>query len=92
MVGFRSGLGLGLGCNWQGERLDQFTWPHQARYMVHFSSSRFRFRFRFRFSFRVRVRVRVRVRLGFRFRLGRGAGGSVPVATTDSIHSTCIKL
>ena len=27
-----------------------------------------------------------------RIRLGGGVGGSVPVATTDPVHSTCIEL
>ena len=44
---------------------------------------------------RLRASVRIRLRLGLRIRLRVGGGcvgGSVPVSTTDSLHSTCSEL
>ena len=40
----------------------------------------------------MRVRVRVRPRVRVRVRLRGRVGGSVPVATPNSVHSTCIQL
>ena len=45
----------------------------------------------FRAKAMVRVRVRVRRRLKVRVRVGGWVGGSVRVATPDSVHSTCIE-
>jgi hypothetical protein len=76
----RFGLGSGLGLGWEGEWLDQFTWPRQAQYMVHFSSSSF--------SSCHNILLRLRLRL----RLGGGVVGSVHVATPGSVHGTFFEL
>ena len=49
-------------------------------------------RHRVRVGLRARAKVRLRLGVASGLRLGGGSGGSVPVATPDSVHSTCIQL
>ena len=71
LVAILVGLGLGLGSGlslaigWEREWLDEFTWPRQAQYMVHFSSSSFSSCHNIRIRIRLRLRLRVRNRLRF---------------------------